>query len=126
MYFGFRDDEGYAAALDTYTDFYAVGTGKLADSTTGNDWHIQTDLNDAGISATDIAETNISDNQVHTVTILVSGAGVVTSEIEGANVSDAPTYTFDDTDVLVPFFKMLQQEASEAAIDIVFWEIGLQ
>ncbi|KKL59625.1 hypothetical protein LCGC14_2213440, partial [marine sediment metagenome] len=100
--------------------------GKLDDLTTGNDWMQQTDLNDAGISATDLAEANITNDQVHTVTILVSGAGVVTAEIEGAAVGDATAFTFDSTDEVIPMFWMLQQEASSIGLDIVFWEVGLQ
>ncbi len=122
-----RNDGAHAATLVGQTDSYCIGLGDLGDTTTGNDWFQQTELNNAGsLTATDLAETNITNNQVHTVTILVSAAGVVTAEIEGAAVGDTTAYTFDSGDEVIPMVFMLQQEASAIGLDIVFWEVGLQ
>ncbi len=126
-YFCLRNDGAHAATLVGQTDTYCIGLGQLDDATTGNDWWQQTEINNAGsLTATDLAEANITNDQVHTVTILVSGAGVVTAEIEGAAVGDTTAYTFDDGDEVVPMVFMIQQEASAIGLDVVFWEVGLQ
>ncbi len=125
-YICLRNDGAHTATLAGGTDLYCIGLGDLADGATGNDWFQQQELNNAGLTATDLAETNIVNDEVHTVTILVSSAGVTTAEIEGVLVSDTTAFTFDTGDEIIPMVWMIQQEASAIGLDIVFWEVGLQ
>ncbi len=124
---GFRVVEAYQdATLVTYTDYFAVGVGDLADAGAG-DFQVFESLN--GTSAeTDIAESDWTDNQVHTVSVLVSAAGVATGYVEGTVITDSGVaMTFDDTDIVVPFFWCIGDvTGADVDVDIVFWEVGLQ
>ena len=126
-YVGFRvaeayDDNSFAA----YTDYYYVGVGDLADGGPG-DFFSQTEVNGGGISATDMTQADWTDAQIHTITILVSAAGVATVDIEGTNDATAGAFTFDTGDVVIPsFFVQNDATAGVTEIDVVFWEVGLQ
>ena len=125
--FGFRKVEAYQdATLKTYTDYFAVGIGDIANGGDG-DWQVFESLNDTS-AETDIAETDMTDNQVHTVEVRVSATGVATGFIEGTVITDSGVaMTFDDTEIVVPFFWCLASTgAGDVDVDLVFWETGLQ
>lgn len=127
-YAGFRLQEAYNDTLfTTYTDYYVLGVGDLGDGGAG-DWYRMSELNNAGAVIVDIAEGDWTDNEVHTIEIRVSAAGVVAPYIEGVLVGDAgAAYTFDDTDVVVPFFWCIADvTAADVDVDVVYWETGIQ
>lgn len=126
-YAGLRLAQPYEdAVMGNYTDSYTIGVGDLADGGAG-DFYCRSILNGAGAVNTDIAEADWTDNQVHTIEVRVSAAGVATSYIEGVLVGDAQAFTFDNGDVVVPYLWFLSDvTGADPDIDIVFWETGIQ
>ncbi len=125
--FGFRKVEAYQdATLKTYTDYFAVGIGDIANGGDG-DWQVFESLNDTS-AETDIAETDMTDNQVHSVEVRVSATGVATGFIEGTVITDSGVaMTFDDTEIVVPFFWCLASTgAGDVDVDVIYWESGVQ
>ena len=71
-------------------------------------------------SATTSTDTtdNWADGESHTLRIDVSSTGIVTYKIDGATPTVLPAaYTFDDGEVVTPFFYLLHtSDASESLI----------
>jgi len=61
-----------------------------------------TNLNGGTAVVTDLTDANWVDAAEHTFKVLVSAAGVVTYELDGAAVTGPAAFTFDDTDVVIP------------------------
>lgn len=115
---GFRKAEAYQANIDDYDEMAALNviSGNIT---------IETILNAAATSATDTTD-DWADAATHTLQVNVSNAGVVTFLIDGIAPTTTSAFTFDDAEVVVPFFYFLN--ASDVAGEVVIqeWEVGLQ
>lgn len=119
---GFRKVQANDATFTNYTDFAGIG----ARATTATDvCVIQTDLNNAGEVITNTT-TAWTDGQTKTFKVLVSAAGVVTYTINGVAPAVTAAFTFDSTDVVVPFIRHLFGATTPAALNWVSLRIGFQ
>jgi len=92
----------------------------------------QTIINNASTVATDLtsgggdAAGNFADDGVHEFTINVSDAGAVTYLIDGATPAGAVAYTFDDGEVVTPYWFHRHDSDVGGAIIWQTFEFGLQ
>ena len=88
--------------------------------------NIETILNGGATTTTDTTN-NWTDTAIHELEVRVSAAGVVTYKIDGVDPLVTAAFTFDDAEVVVPFFYTLQAADPEAAdISLIEFECGLQ
>lgn len=116
--FGFRKVEAYQAAIDNYDEMAALNV-------ISGDITIETILNGGATTSTDTTD-NWADTATHELAVYVSAAGVVTYKIDGLDPSTTATFTFDDGEVVVPFFYFLHAASSTAGIVLKDFECGLQ
>lgn len=108
-----------------YTDkaifnFEGAGDG----SATAADGHIITSNDNVDVD-TDVA-ASWADDAVKTLTVKVSSAGAVTYEIDGTAVADAVAFSFDSTDVVIPFMRISRVAATADTPPILnYWYCGL-
>lgn len=114
---GFRKAAAYTANLDDYTDMAVLNV-------ISGDIKIETILNNAATTTTDTTD-NFADGETHELYVEVSAAGVVTYEINGAAPTATAAFTFDSTDVVVPFLFFLHASDVAGAVEVVEWECGL-
>ena len=117
--FGFRKVEAYQANLDDYDELACLNviSGNIT---------IETILNDGATTTTDTTD-DWADAGIHELAIFVSAAGVVTYTIDGLAPSTTAAFTFDDAEVVVPFFYQLAAANPEAAaVELISFECGLQ
>ncbi|MDC7243656.1 MAG: hypothetical protein PQJ44_06945 [Sphaerochaetaceae bacterium] len=119
---GFRKTEANDPALANYTDFAWIG---VSETDTSGTVSLKTRLNSGSVTTTDTTDT-WADGETHTLKILVSGSGVVTYEIDGAAPTATAAFTFDDTDVVMPFFYGLHGTTSPGAWNWVYCKAGVQ
>lgn len=119
---GFRKVASNNASLANYTDFAFIGVSESDNSGTLT---LKTRLNSGSVTNTNTTDT-WSDGETHTLKILVSGAGVVTYEIDGAAPTTTAAFTFDDTDVVIPFFRGVHGASSPGKCHWVSNKAGLQ
>ncbi|KKL64956.1 hypothetical protein LCGC14_2159770, partial [marine sediment metagenome] len=86
--------------------------------------NLETILNGGGTTTTDTTETDVVDAGAHTYGIHVSAAGVVTYTFDGSAPTAVAAFTFDDGEVVVPFFFFLSNTTPSNCI-ITDWEVGL-
>lgn len=113
---GFRKSAAYAANIDDYTDM-AVLNVILGDI------KIETILNNAATVTTDTTD-NWADAETHELKVRVSAAGVVTYQIDGAAPTVIAAFTFDDGDVVIPFFYFLHATTTPGVVELIEWESG--
>lgn len=121
---GFRKTQAYqtVGALSSYTDYACFGldngvsTGKAI---------IQTQLNTGGVVSTDTTDA-WADGGTHTLRINVSAAGVVTFLYDGAPPSVTQAFTFDNGDIVHPFWRHEFNAGAPGAINWVSMECGFQ
>jgi len=118
---GFRKVQANQATFTNYTDYASIG---LSASNGPNIW-IKTDLNNAGETATDTTNTWV-DGATHTLRVNVSAAGVVTYLIDGLAPTVTAAFTFDATDVVIPFIRLTHAAAAPGAINWISFKCGLQ
>lgn len=116
--FGFRKIQAYGANFDDYTDFATLNV------ISGN-IKIETALNNAATTTTDTTQ-DWADGETHTLAVYVSGAGVVTYQIDDAAPTVTAAFTFDDGDEVVPFFFLLNSSDIAGAVVLQEWDCGLQ
>jgi len=116
--FGFRKAEAYQAAVDDYDEMAAFNVN-------AGDITLETILNAGNTTTTDTTD-DWADGGQHTLEILVSDAGVVTYKIDGDTPTVTAAFTFDDAEVVVPYFSFLHAAASTAGIIFDEIEVGLQ
>lgn len=117
--FGFRKMEAYQANIDDYDEMACLNV-------ISGDINIETILNNAATTTTDTTD-NWADAETHTLEVYVSAAGVVTYMIDGAAPTTTAAFTFDDAEVVIPFFYMLHANAAQAgAVVLISWEVGYQ
>jgi hypothetical protein len=117
--FGFRKVEAYQANIDDYDEMAALNV-------ISGDIKVETILNGGATTTTDTTQ-NWADGETHTLEIKVSSAGVVTFFIDGMPPTTTATFTFDDGEVIVPFFYQIEANAAQAvAIELIDFKCGLQ
>jgi len=116
--FGFRKVEAYQANIDDYDEMAALNV-------ISGDIKIETILNNAATVTTDTT-LNWADTATHELEVRVSAAGVVTFMVDGSIPATTAAYTFDDGEVVVPFFYFLHVASSTAGIILKEFECGLQ
>lgn len=116
--FGFRKDAAFQAAIDDYTDMAALNV-------ISGDIKIETILNNSATTTTDTTD-NWADAASKTLRVNVSAAGVVTYQIDGSAPTTTAAFTFDDTDVVTPFFYMIHASDLAGAVVLQELEVGLQ
>lgn len=112
---GFRKAAAYTANFDDYTDAATLNV-------ISGDIKIETILNNAATTTTDTTQ-NWADGETHELEVIVSAAGVVTYKIDGVAPTTTAAFTFDSTDVVVPFFFYLQATTSPQSPVIVEWQV---
>lgn len=115
---GFRKAEAYQANIDDYDEMAALNVIAGAIK-------IETILNNAATTTTDTTDT-WADNATKTLKVKVSGAGVVTYEIDGVAPTVTAAFTFDNAEVVVPFFYFLHDSDLAGEVELIEWECGLQ
>jgi len=115
---GFRKTQAAQANFDDYTDLASLNviSGAI---------NIETVLNNAATVTTDTTNT-WADAATKTITVKVTKAGVVTYEIDGVAPKVVAAFTFDSTDVVVPFFFFLNATDLVDTLEIISWECGSQ
>jgi hypothetical protein len=123
-YCGFRRTQANQAVgnIALYTDFVAYG---LNDGIAPGDAAISTQLNTGGLVNTDTNDA-WADTATHTLRINVSAAGVVTFLFDGGAPTVTQAYTFDNGDVVHPFFRHEFNAVLPDAIEWVSMQIGFQ
>ena len=119
--FGFRKTEANNAVMANYTDYATIGMN--AGTSVANIVTL-TELNSAGQTATDSGTAWGGDGATNTLTVYVSAAGVVTYAINGTPYA-GPGFTFDGTDVVIPFIRC-EQSATPSDVAITSIRIGYQ
>lgn len=115
---GFREAETYQANIDDYTDMAVLNV-------ISGDIYIETILNNGATTSTDTTQ-NWADGETHELKVLVSSAGVVTYQIDGAAPTVTATYTFTTGLYVVPFIFFLHSADVAGAVEILEWECGYQ
>lgn len=117
--FGFRKVEAYQANIDDYDEMACLNV------ISGN-IKIETILNGGATTTTDTTN-DWADAAIHELAVYVSAAGVVTYTIDGSAPTTTAAFTFDDGEVVVPFFYQLAAADPEAAaVELIYFECGLQ
>ncbi len=120
--FGFRRVEANNAVWNAYTDFASMGM--IASSSVVN-IVLATELNSAGTTITDTTDAWGGDTTTNTLTVLVSGAGVVTYLVNGVAPSATAAFTFDNADIIVPYIRV-EHSASATDVHLVSMQVGFQ
>ena len=103
--FGFRKVEALNADLHAYDEM--AGLFPIS-----GDIKIQTILNNAATTTTDTT-ANWADGEIHSLKVLVSKAGAVTYQIDGAAPSTTAAFSFDTGEVVTPFLSFLQASGAQ-------------
>lgn len=119
---GFRKQEANNAVLEDYTDMAWIGVSQTDTTAVIS---LKTQLNDAATTTTNTTDA-WTDGQTHTLKVLVSAAGVVTYTIDGAAPTTTAAFTFDDADVVMPFFHGVHGTTTPGAWHWVWTKAGLQ
>jgi len=118
---GFRKVEANNATFADYTDYASIG---LSASDGANIW-LKTELNGGGVTSTDTTDA-WTDGQSKTLKVLVSATGVVTYTIGGVAPAVTAAFTFDATDVVIPFIRLTHAAAAPGAVNWISFKCGLQ
>ena len=107
--FGFRKVEAFQANFDDYDELAGFNTitGVI---------NMETILNGGGTTTTDSTETDWVDAATHTLKVLVSSAGLVTYKYDGSAPTAVAAFTFDDGEVVTPFFFYLNDSDVAGAV----------
>lgn len=115
---GFRKAEAYNAAIDNYDEMAALNV--ISGAIT-----VETILNNGATASEDTTDA-WADGATKTLEVYVSKAGVVTFKIDGVAPTVTAAFTFDDAEVVIPFFHLLHAETTPGDIIAQEWECGLQ
>ena len=120
---GFRKVEANNGTFASYTDYVGIGLNQVTSAT---NVVILDELNSGGQTATDTTDAWGGDGSAQTVKVLVSAAGVVTFEVGGSAASAAPAFTFDNTDVVMPYIHFVQGADVTSEVSLQNLKIGFQ
>ena len=114
---GFRLAEAYQANIDDYNDMACLNviSGAI---------YMETIVGGASTVPTDTTDT-WGDGDIMELKVVVSDAGVVTYQVDGAAPTVVAAFTFTDTIVVVPFVHYLHATTTPGAIILQEWECGL-
>lgn len=118
---GFRKTGAYNSTFTSYSDFASIGIVGENDPAA---LKIVTNLNSAGASTTDTTDTVANGVNV-ILEVIVSAAGVVTYTIDGVAPTTTAAFTFDSTDVVVPFLHFTHATTTPGAVYLIDYECGL-
>ena len=120
---GFRKQGAFVDDLTTTANWKTAHTDMAALNSTQGDVYIYHSLNgnDAEVDTTN----NFADAATHTFSVLVSAAGVVTYLIDGVAPAATLAQTFDDGDIVIPFFNAIGAATGDP-ITLVSWFSGHQ
>jgi len=121
---GFRKQAAFVEDLQTPADWKTAYTDMAALSCNAGNIYIYHSLNgnDAEVDTTD----DWADAATKTLSVLVSAAGVVTYLIDGVAPTTTLAQTFDDGDVVIPFFEAINAASSGDRPTLVSWFSGHQ
>lgn len=119
---GFRRQEANNVAYTAYTDMAAIG----ARATTAADVCVITTVLNAGAFTYTNTTDAWTDGTTKTFRVNVSAAGVVTYLINGVAPTVTAAFTFDNTDVVMPFIHHIFGAATPGAINWISLQIGFQ
>ena len=120
--FGFRKVEAYQANIDDYDEMACLNS-------ISGDIKSETILNAGATTTTDLTSPSAgdwADAAVHKVKILVSSAGVVTYKLDNATPGAAAAFTFDDGEIVTPFFFYLNDSDVAGAVVLQTFSHGRQ
>lgn len=118
---GFRKAEAFQVNVDDYDEMASFNVGQDADGQI----EIHTILNGAATSETDTTETDWADSNEKTLRIEVANDGECTFKIDGSAPTVSASFTFDDAEVIVPFFFLIS-ETGDPGVSISSWECGVE
>jgi len=113
--FGMRKAESHQAAVDNYDEM--AGLNVISGAVKA-----ETILNGGGTSTSATLAT-VADGGSVTLRVVVRNAGVVEFYVDGTHASSV-VYSFDDAEVIVPFFSFLHATTSPGAITLSSWKAG--
>lgn len=113
---GFRKAEAFQANIDDYDEAAYLNV-------ISGDIKIETILNNAATTVTDTTD-NWADGETHTLQINVSGAGAVTYLIDNEAPTVTAAFSFDDGEVVIPFFHFLNAAHLVDSLVLQEWEWG--
>ena len=117
--FGFRKREAYQANIDDYDEMSCLNV--ISGNVT-----CEAILNDGATDSDDTGD-DWGDGETHILEVRVSATGVVTNFFDDVAVNTTPTaFTFDNGEVVIPFFYFLFDTTSPGDIIIYEWEAGYQ
>lgn len=116
--FGFRKVEAYQANVDDYDEMAAMNviSGNIT---------LETILNAGATTSTDTTD-DWADTGEHELAVFVSAAGVVTYTIDGLAPTATAAFTFDNAEVVVPFFYLLNSSDLAGEVNLLEFECGIQ
>jgi len=119
-YLGWRKLAARNDDVTAYTDFAVIGPISGAITT-------MTDLNGSGSEVITDTSDAWTDGEVHTLEVRVSAAGVVSYSIDGVAPTVAPAvdFTFDDGDVIIPFWQHIHATTTPGAITWQEYHVNL-
>ena len=117
--FGWRKQEAYQADFNDYDEMAAfdIQEGVIYTSTA---------LNAGAVVDVDTTNEDWANTEIHTLEVRVSAAGVVTFHLDGSVVIASSTFTFDDTEIVTPFFHFLHDATATAVVVLEEFQCGLQ
>jgi len=116
---GFRKAEAYQANVDDYDEMAALNV-------IAGDIKIETILNNGDTTTTDTTD-DLADATEVELGVFVDINGAVTYTIDGVAPTVTAAFSFDATEVVVPFLYMLQANAAQTGVVALSdWECGLQ
>jgi len=88
--------------------------------------NLETILNGGGTITTDTTNADWADGETHELEVRVSAAGVVTYKVDNLAPTTVTAFTFDDAEVVVPFFYMLNATNLVDTVILTHFECGPQ
>lgn len=117
--FGVRKDEAFQALIDNYDEMACLNV-------ISGDITAEAILNGAATDSDDTGD-DLADAGSVTLRVNVSAAGVVTYLVDGVAPTTAPSaFTFDDAEVVTPFFYFVNSTDLAGAVVLQHIETGLQ
>jgi hypothetical protein len=116
--FGWRKMEAYVADFNNIDEMAAfdIQEGVIYNSTA---------INGAAVVDVDTTLADWVTTTMHTMEVRVSAAGVVTFLFDGGTPTAVSTFTFDDGEVVTPFFQFLHDATGTGTITLQQFDCGL-
>jgi len=119
---GWRENEVYQTAVDSYTDRASIGIVSNANPAA---IQIETESAAGGTTTTDTTDT-WADGATKALCVYVSAAGAVAYTINGVAPSTTAAFSFTDSLPVVPFISITQHGDLTEEVDLTLWEVFYQ